>query len=206
MSAVVSPPVDVARRAPARPRVRSVQDDAPFQGILVPGLNGSDEHHWQSRWREHMPWLRPIELDDWRHPDLNLWLAALERALAPLAEPALLIGHSFGSLACAAYAAARPEKVAGLLLVAPACPAPLEIEDLAGPGDRQHHRPLDGAGGQPPPGPPLGRRLPQRRRPGPHQRRLRGGRMAAGAPGSALAADPAQRLTPGPPRGCMIPL
>ncbi|WP_194865345.1 RBBP9/YdeN family alpha/beta hydrolase [Alloalcanivorax profundimaris] len=133
MSAVVSPPVDVARRAPARPRVRSVQDDAPFQGILVPGLNGSDEHHWQSRWREHMPWLRPIELDDWRHPDLNLWLAALERALAPLAEPALLIGHSFGSLACAAYAAARPEKVAGLLLVAPACPAPLEIEDLAGP-------------------------------------------------------------------------
>lgn len=133
MSAVVSPPVDVVRRAPARPRVRSVQDDAPFQGILVPGLNGSDEHHWQSRWREHMPWLRPIELDDWRHPDLNLWLAALERALAPLAEPALLIGHSFGSLACAAYAAARPEKVAGLLLVAPACPAPLEIEDLAGP-------------------------------------------------------------------------
>lgn len=133
MSAVVSPPVDVARRAPARPRVRSVQDGAPFQGILVPGLNGSDEHHWQSRWREHMPWLRPIELDDWRHPDLNLWLAALERALAPLAEPALLIGHSFGSLACAAYAAARPEKVAGLLLVAPACPAPLEIEDLAGP-------------------------------------------------------------------------
>lgn len=133
MSAVVSPPVDVARRAPARPRVRSVQDDAPFQGILVPGLNGSDEHHWQSRWREHMPWLRPIELDDWRHPDLNLWLAALERALAPLAEPALLIGHSFGSLACAAYAAARPEKVAGLLLVAPACPAPLEIGDLAGP-------------------------------------------------------------------------
>ncbi|MBF5057002.1 alpha/beta hydrolase family protein [Alcanivorax sp. 521-1] len=129
----MSPPVDVARRAPARPRVRSVQDDAPFQGILVPGLNGSDEHHWQSRWREHMPWLRPIELDDWRHPDLNLWLAALERALAPLAEPALLIGHSFGSLACAAYAAARPEKVAGLLLVAPACPAPLEIEDLAGP-------------------------------------------------------------------------
>ena len=133
MSAVMSSPVAQARPAPVRPRVRPAESDAPFQGILVPGLNGSDERHWQSRWRRHMPWLRHIELEDWSRPDLDLWQVALERALAPLPEPAVLIGHSFGSLACAAYAAARPERVAGLLLVAPACPAPLRIEDLAGP-------------------------------------------------------------------------
>ena len=129
MSVVLSTPA-AAQPAPAP---RPVTDDAPFQGILVPGLHGSDERHWQSRWRQHMPWLRDLELTDWRRPDLDLWRGALDRALAPLPEPAVLIAHSFGCLACVHYAARRPDRVAGLLLVAPACPDPRILDDLARP-------------------------------------------------------------------------
>ncbi|MCC4309181.1 alpha/beta fold hydrolase [Alcanivorax marinus] len=130
MSVVLSTPA--ARALPAT-APRPVKDDAPFQGLLVPGLHGSDERHWQSRWRQHMPWLHELKMEDWQRPDPALWESALERALAPLPEPAVLIAHSFGCLACAGYAARRPDRVAGLLLVAPACPEPLTLDDPSGP-------------------------------------------------------------------------
>ena len=96
--------------------------DIPFHGILVPGLHGSNDRHWQSRWQQHMPWLRRIQLDDWTCPDPGLWQAALDRAAADLDEPAVLIAHSYGCLASAAWARRHPRRVTGLLLVAPAWP------------------------------------------------------------------------------------
>lgn len=95
----------------------------PFQGILIPGLHGSDQQHWQSHWHHHMPWLRRIELSHWQQPDANLWHDAIDRAIVGLDQPAILIAHSFGCLAAAGWTDRHPDRVAGLLLVAPAGPA-----------------------------------------------------------------------------------
>ncbi|MCA9922541.1 MAG: alpha/beta fold hydrolase, partial [Anaerolineales bacterium] len=50
------------------------------------------------------------------HMDRVSWLDAV---LADVTEPVLLVGHSLGTEFALRYAAARPEKVAGLLLISP---------------------------------------------------------------------------------------
>lgn len=107
--------------------------EAPFEGVLVPGLHGSDAHHWQTHWHHHQPWLRTLHMADWHRPRLDAWQRALDQALEGIRKPAVLIAHSFGCLASAVYATHHPEKVAGLLLVAPAWPRGPGLEPPAGP-------------------------------------------------------------------------
>ncbi|WP_101674686.1 RBBP9/YdeN family alpha/beta hydrolase [Alloalcanivorax mobilis] len=109
----------------------------PFEGILIPGLYGSDEGHWQSLWQAHMPWLRRIELESWECADLDAWQDAIEHANHDLEEPAVLIAHSFGCIAAAAWVRRHPDRVAGLLLVAPAWP-----DADTRPGDRPDPLPV----------------------------------------------------------------
>lgn len=90
--------------------------------IIVPGLRNSDEHHWQSLWQAKLPNSRRIELDDWDTPNLEKWSAAIIKVLVELNQPAVLIAHSFGALASASVAENFPDKIAALLLVAPADP------------------------------------------------------------------------------------
>ncbi|MEO3997462.1 alpha/beta hydrolase [Mesorhizobium sp. CAU 1732] len=87
--------------------------------LIVPGLNGSGEGHWQDIWLKEQPETHLVNQHDWRHPDLSEWLGALEHEL--IAHPgALLVAHSLGAL-LAAHLAGRPaaDHVAGALLVAP---------------------------------------------------------------------------------------
>ena len=58
---------------------------------------------------------------DWDHPDLETWLAALERAVAAAGEPVAIAAHSLGC-ALVAHAARRTPRLAvrAALLVAPA--------------------------------------------------------------------------------------
>jgi len=93
-----------------------------FPVLVVPGLHNSDVNHWQSLWHSRLPNSKRIHLDDWDIPNLTGWHAAIKAELDKLDQPALLIAHSFGTLASAAIAAEFPEKVAGLFLVAPADP------------------------------------------------------------------------------------
>ncbi len=95
--------------------------------IIVPGLRNSDEHHWQSLWQAKLPNSKRIELDTWDTPNLEKWSAAIIKVLAELNQPAVLIAHSFGTLASASVAEKFPEKIAALLLVAPADPDKFSI-------------------------------------------------------------------------------
>ncbi|MES2673925.1 MAG: alpha/beta hydrolase [Pseudomonadota bacterium] len=95
--------------------------------IIVPGLRNSDEHHWQSLWQAKLPNSKRIELDTWDTPNLEKWSAAIIKILAELNQPAVLIAHSFGTLASASVAEKFPEKIAALLLVAPADPDKFSI-------------------------------------------------------------------------------
>lgn len=98
-----------------------------FPILIVPGLRNSDEYHWQSHWQAHLPNSKRINLDDWAVADIDKWRAAILRELVVLDKPAVLVAHSFGSLASASIAAEFPEKIAALFLVAPADPDKFKI-------------------------------------------------------------------------------
>ncbi len=50
--------------------------------LIVPGLNGSDEGHWQRHWLRDNPEATLVEQDDWQCPVLEDWIDRLETALA----------------------------------------------------------------------------------------------------------------------------
>jgi len=86
--------------------------------VIVPGINGSDEKHWQSIWQaEWGPSATRIAPASWDDPDLDDWCAALDRAVVP---GSVLVAHSLGCLTAATWLtrSARPG-VLGLFLVAP---------------------------------------------------------------------------------------
>lgn len=92
------------------------------QALIIPGLNNSDDRHWQTLWHNHIPGSLRIELDNWSEPNLEAWRAAIKKSLADTHQPVVLIGHSFGALAAASIAAEFPQKIVAVLLVAPADP------------------------------------------------------------------------------------
>jgi predicted alpha/beta hydrolase family esterase len=98
--------------------------------LIVPGLRNSDENHWQSLWQVQLPNSKRIHVDDWSTPDLDKWKDGIRAELAKLDKPAVLIAHSFGTLASASIAAEFPEKIAALFLVAPADPDKFIIAHL----------------------------------------------------------------------------
>lgn len=87
--------------------------------LIMPGLFGSGEGHWQRYWLQDHPDVRLVEQDDWDHPNLGNWMESLEAALEEAGE-AYIVAHSLGCLLTARLAG-RPaaRRVKGALLVAP---------------------------------------------------------------------------------------
>lgn len=98
-----------------------------FPILIVPGLRNSDAQHWQSLWQAQLPHSKRIALDNWEIPDLNKWKAGIRAELNRLDKPAVIIAHSFGTLASASIAEEFPDKIAALFLVAPADPDKFHI-------------------------------------------------------------------------------
>lgn len=95
--------------------------------LIVPGLRNSDERHWQSLWQTRLPNSKRIQIDNWDIADLDKWKAGIRAELDKLDKPAVVIAHSFGTLASASIAAEFPDKIAALFLVAPADPDKFRI-------------------------------------------------------------------------------
>lgn len=91
--------------------------------LIIPGWGGSGPDHWQSRWQATLPGARRVELPAVFAPERAAWIEAIDRAvvraLATSGQPPVLIAHSLGAVAVAAWAAARVRPVAAALLVAP---------------------------------------------------------------------------------------
>jgi predicted alpha/beta hydrolase family esterase len=118
---------------------------SPSNVLVVPGLGGSGPEHWQTRW-EHLHGYVRVEQRDWDHPERELWIEELERALAQRGGPCVLVAHSLGCALVAHFVRAggpAVSRVSGALLVAPAdvddpartpdvtrCFAPLPLERL----------------------------------------------------------------------------
>ncbi|AYG63276.1 alpha/beta hydrolase [Rhizobium jaguaris] len=87
--------------------------------LVLPGLFGSGEGHWQHYWLQDQPDCRLVDQDDWDHPNLRAWMTRLDAALEEAGE-AYIVAHSLGCL-LAARLAGRPtaQRVKAALLVAP---------------------------------------------------------------------------------------
>ena len=89
--------------------------------LIIPGYRGSEDAHWQTWMENQRPGSKRIH-QNWEQPVLTNWAMNIARTLTDLHSPAWLIAHSFGCLAAILAAVENPEKVAGLMLVAPADP------------------------------------------------------------------------------------
>jgi predicted alpha/beta hydrolase family esterase len=112
--------------------------------VVVPGLQGSGEAHWQSWLERQIPSAVRVEQHDWRAADIAAWADRIEETLASLEDgPHVLVAHSFGCLAVM-HVLQRHERarrarrgapdesfgsIAQALLVAPAEPARFGVVD-----------------------------------------------------------------------------
>lgn len=75
--------------------------------LMVPGFTGSGPGHWQSILERAQAEYRRVQQRDWDHPEPAEWLQALDRAVRAEPGEVVLVGHSFGCLAIAKWAAGK---------------------------------------------------------------------------------------------------
>lgn len=85
--------------------------------IILPGIGGSGERHWQTIWERSDPSMRRFQPADWDAPDLGDWLNALDRAVAQSKTPPILVAHSLACLLVAHWSPRSALPVAGAFLV-----------------------------------------------------------------------------------------
>ena len=90
--------------------------------LIVPGYQGSGEAHWQTWLERQLPNARRLQRIDWSQPVLSVWAGEVRREIQQARQPFWIVAHSFGCLATAVAVSDRPEKVLGVILVAPADP------------------------------------------------------------------------------------
>ena len=86
--------------------------------VILPGIGGSGELHWQTRWEKTNPRCRRFQPTDWNQPDLEDWISALDRAVGAASKPPLLVAHSLACLLVAHWQQLSTAPVAGAFLVA----------------------------------------------------------------------------------------
>lgn len=92
--------------------------------VIIPGIDGSDEGHWQSLWEERWgPAAVRITPASWSKPDLPDWVAAVQAAYEIASrrdDQVALVAHSLGCWATAHWVEqARPDTVAAFLVAPP---------------------------------------------------------------------------------------
>lgn len=92
------------------------------QILMVPGLSGPDEAHWQSRWQSRLRTARWVGTAD-GPADRESRVEALVAAAEAGDRPVVLIAHGLGVLDVAFAAPRLNGRAAGALLVAPPDPA-----------------------------------------------------------------------------------
>ena len=89
--------------------------------LIIPGLGGSGEEHWQSYWSRSFDNIIRLEQENWDEPVLVQWLKKLNDAILETDHPIILVAHSLAVSLVVHWAGnnANPN-VQGALLVAPA--------------------------------------------------------------------------------------
>ncbi|MGW6194514.1 RBBP9/YdeN family alpha/beta hydrolase [Kribbella sp. NPDC055110] len=104
--------------------------------VILPGIDGSDNVHWQSRWEQS--WGdRAVRIApaSWTEPELDDWVAAVQRAYDDARsrdDDVVLIAHSLGCWTAAAWLAAGGSATAAFLVAPPDTQHPTFPTDRAG--------------------------------------------------------------------------
>jgi predicted alpha/beta hydrolase family esterase len=98
--------------------------------VLVPGLRGHVEDHWQTRLAATHPDARCVPPLGRTDPDLQARVSLLDRVVADVAGPVVIVAHSAGVLVTVHWAATHDGSavVGALLATPPALAAPLPPE------------------------------------------------------------------------------
>ncbi|ACM24937.1 alpha/beta hydrolase [Agrobacterium sp. SHOUNA12C] len=86
--------------------------------IVLPGLGGSGEGHWQTLWEQQDPRMRRFQPASWDRPELTDWIAALDRKIGRAKTPPILIAHSLACQFIAHWAVSAKTEILGAFLVA----------------------------------------------------------------------------------------
>ena len=87
--------------------------------INIPGLTNSGPEHWQTLWEKKYGFSR-IQQRDWDKPVCEEWIETIDTYLSNIdLTNTILIGHSLGCSAIAAWSATYNKQPKGALLVAP---------------------------------------------------------------------------------------
>lgn len=88
--------------------------------LIVPGLGNSGPGHWQRRWGERFSTGRFVEFGEWERPELDDWMASIERDIMMATRPVVIVAHSLAVSAVVHTAQRlRDTKVRGAFLVSP---------------------------------------------------------------------------------------
>src|ERR1700728_4950 len=88
--------------------------------VIVPGLDGSGETHWQTFLQRSLPNATRVEQDNWERPKFASWMDRLAREVETR-PGAILVAHSLGCPLVAHLAVRHPDlTIEAALLVAPA--------------------------------------------------------------------------------------
>ncbi|MFD1694013.1 RBBP9/YdeN family alpha/beta hydrolase [Roseibium aestuarii] len=86
--------------------------------LNLPGIGNSGQDHWQSLWEAGDNRFLRFQPTSWDAPELDDWIAALDRAIGVCSAPPVLVAHSLACLLVAHWAARTRVPIAGALLVA----------------------------------------------------------------------------------------
>jgi predicted alpha/beta hydrolase family esterase len=93
-----------------------------FSVLILPGLGGAGEDHWQTHWERAFPDFVRVQQADWENVAYDEWAPRLTAAVSQAPRPVVLIAHSLGTSLTMKWSFDQPAaagKVAGAFLVAP---------------------------------------------------------------------------------------
>ena len=93
--------------------------------LIVPGLNNSDEKHWQTFWEKSLPSTQRVQQRSWDNPQREEWIAKLGETIERLNQDTIIVAHSLGVATTVMYLTQKteqgkiPSQIKGAFLVSP---------------------------------------------------------------------------------------
>ena len=91
--------------------------------LIVPGLNNSDEKHWQTFWERSLPSTKRVQQRSWDNPQKEEWIAKLGETIEKLNQDTIIVAHSLGVATTVMYLTQKkgkiPTHIKGAFLVSP---------------------------------------------------------------------------------------
>lgn len=88
--------------------------------LIHPGLNNSDEEHWQTRWEKMYPSFTRVQQKEWDTPACKDWIETLDaEVMRETPEQVIIVGHSLACCTIGYWTKEYNRIIKGALLVAP---------------------------------------------------------------------------------------